>query len=52
MPVPQTVANQTAFGNASDADSDSSGCIIGGGHNAGLIAMLALAGGFGLIRRR
>lgn len=36
----------------SDADSDSSGCNIGGGHNAGLIAMLALAGAFGLIRRR
>ena len=36
----------------SDADSDSSGCNIGGGHNAGLIAMLALAGVFGLIRRR
>lgn len=36
----------------SDADSDSSGCNMSGGHNTGLIALLALAGIFGLIRRR
>ena len=35
----------------SDSDSDSSGCSMGGGHNTGLIPMLALLGIFGLIRR-
>ena len=36
----------------SDADSDSSGCSMGGGHHSGLVSMLALLGLWGFSRRR